>query len=191
MQVNKKIIEDLNDLPVDKFRNGDNEVFHRLFTALFPVICSFAAKFIPASEAPEDIVQETFIELWDQRSKFTGIDHIKSFLYLAAKNKCLNSIKHREVKDRYVEEQKGLKDEAEFYEEQLLKSEVLLHLKTAVDKLPRQQRIIMLLTMMGHTNDEIARTLEISVNTVKLQKKVAYEKLRTKLKKTVYSIIFF
>ena len=42
---------------------------------------------------------------------------------------------------------------------------------------------------MGFTNEEIAGTLDISVNTVKLQKKIAYEKLRRKLKDAVFSFL--
>jgi len=190
MKANIKIAEDLNDLPVEKFRNGDEKVFHRLFTALFPVVCSFAAKFLPASEAPEDIVQEAFIECWDQRAKFTGLDHIKSFLYLTIRNKCLNKIKHAAVKNRYIEEHTRDLEGTEFFENQLLKAEIALHLREAIGKLPRQQRKIILLNMAGQSNDEIAGTLEISVNTVKLQKKVAYEKLRNKLRNRIYNFFF-
>ena len=190
MKVDKKFTADLNDLPVEKFRDGDEKVFRRLFTALFPVVCSFAAKFLPASEAPEDIVQEAFIECWDQRAKFTGLDHIKSFLYLTARNKCLNKIKHVAVKNKYIEENTRDLEGNEFFENQLFKAEIALHFREAIGKLPRQQRKIILLNMIGHSNDEIAGTLEISVNTVKLQKKVAYEKLRKKLRNTVYGLIF-
>ena len=194
MKIDRKRNEDLNNLPIGEFRNGNTDVFRQLFVTLFPVICSFAASLLPGTEAPEDIVQDVFIELWDQRLRFSGIDHIKSFLYLTTKNKCLNKIKHENVKNRYAQEQKLFNDESGFFEEQLIKSEVLLHLKTAINKLPPQQRKIMLMNMLGHTNEKIAWTFDISVNTVKLQKKVAYEKLRKGLKKffvfAIYASLF-
>ena len=189
MKFTRNIHNDIMNISIEKFRNGDVDVFRRLFTFLFPVLCSFASKFLHPAEAPEDIVQDAFIELWNRRPEFSGLDHIKSFLYLTIKNKCLNRIKHRDVEDRYVQEQNNLRDKTEFFEDQLLKAEIVLHLKGAIDKLPAQQRKIMLLNMMGHTNDEIAGTLDISVNTVKLQKKVAYEKLRNAFKNMLYSII--
>jgi RNA polymerase sigma-70 factor (family 1) len=189
MKVKKSVNEDFDNLPVDRFREGDEKVFHRLFTALFPVVCSFASQYLPASEAPEDVVQEAFIELWNQRAKFTGLDHIKSFLYLTVRHKCLNRIKHHLIKNRYNEEQKIISEQADFFEKQLLQAEVALNLREAIKSLPRQQRKIMQISLMGFTNEEIAGTLDISVNTVKLQKKIAYEKLRRKLKDAVFSFL--
>lgn len=190
MMGNNTFSEDFSDFPLDKFREGDERVFHRLFTALFPVVCSFASQYLPVSEAPEDIVQEAFIELWDQRAKFTGMDHIKSFLYLTVKNKCLNRIKHQVVKNKYNEEQKNLPEGTAFFEKQLFRAEIALHLREAVKVLPPQQQRVVRLNLMGLSNEEIARTLEVSLNTVKLQKKVAYEKLRRKLKDGIFSFLF-
>ncbi|MBN2273653.1 MAG: RNA polymerase sigma-70 factor [Bacteroidales bacterium] len=190
MKLNNSNLADLNNLPIEKFRNGDERVFHRLFTILFPVACSFASQYLPTSEEPEDIVQEAFVELWNRRAKFTGLDHIKSFLYLTVKNKCLNRIKHHTIKNKYSEEQRNTSEGSAFFEKQIFKAEIALNIREAVKNLPRQQKKVILLNLMGLSNEEIAKTLDISVNTVKLQKKVAYVKLRKKLKDAVFSLLF-
>lgn len=53
-----------------------------------------------------------------------------------------------------------------------------------------KRKKIVLLNMQGLKNEEIAEDLGISINTVKLQKKIAYEQLRQKLGKLIYLLTF-
>ena len=90
-----------------KFRNGDKQSYRLLFNLLYPVMCLFAKKIINDYDDSEDIVQEVFIELWKQRTRFEGIEQIKAFLYLSVKNRCLNFKKHLTVKEKFVSYNSG------------------------------------------------------------------------------------
>ncbi len=163
------------------FKKGNQKAYQDLFNKLYPVICLFATKYLKNNDEAEDIAQEAFIELWKQREKFGDFNQLKGFLYLTVKNKCLNKIKHEKVKAEYANDLRLQNDNA-YFEEHLIRSEVTAQIYNSVNSLSKQKKEIILLSMQGLKNNEIANELNISVNTVKLQKKIAYQKLREELK---------
>lgn len=80
---------------IQRFQKGDKESYRLLFDILYPAMCLFAKKFIYNYDDAEDITQDIFIELWNQRTKFESFNHVKSFLYLSVKNRCMNFKKHK------------------------------------------------------------------------------------------------
>lgn len=172
---------------ISKFRSGNINAFNSIFRKLYPSICSFANKYLRDKQGAEDISQEVFIELWKQREKFESIDQIKAFLYLSAKNKCLNVLKHTDVKDKHIQDTIAISEfEDDPFEENVIKTEVNAYINEVIESLPPQRKKIIILSMNGLKNNEIAEELGISVNTVKLQKKIAYEKLKEAFRKVVY-----
>lgn len=180
----------LNTSTINSFRKGNQKAFQYIFTELYASICLFANKFLNNKDEAEDTVQEVFIELWNQRIKFENINQVKAFLYLSVKNKCLNIIKHLNIKQNYINEFKNESEQEEFFEENLIKAEVISQLIRAINNLPEQRKKIILLNLQGLKNPEIAEDLNISVNTVKLQKKIAYKHLREKLGNLFFTSLF-
>ena len=167
------------DKTIIEFQHGDKKSYQTLFNVLYPVMCLFARKFVNDYDDAEDIAQEVFIELWNQRAKFESYDQIKAFLYLSIRNKCLNFIKHIDIKRKYA--QTTLSDTDTFFNEFVIEAEVIQNLNNAINDLPGQQKQVILLSMQGMKNEEIAQSMKISINTVKLYKKNAYQQLRTKI----------
>lgn len=73
----------------------------------------------------------------------------------------------------------------------IIEEETFRLLHEEIQELPESAKNIMLLALNGLKNQEIADELDVSVNTVKTQKKIAYSKLKNKLKPSLYSILFF
>lgn len=169
----------MQDKTIIEFQQGSKNAYRHLFNMLYPVMCLFARKFINDDADAEDLTQEIFIELWHQRAKFESLDQIKAFLYLSIKNKCLNFIKHQSVKEKYSDNAQI--DNVPPFEEIVIEAEVIQNLNKAIDNLPDQQKHVILLSLQGLTNDQIAEDMQISVNTVKYHKKTAYQLLREKL----------
>jgi RNA polymerase sigma-70 factor (family 1) len=172
-----------------KFRNGDKQSYQSLFNRLYPVMCLFSKKFLYENDEAEDIVQEVFIELWNQRQRFESVEQIKAFLYLSVKNRCINFKKHLSVREKFINT--AMADMEQLFEEHVLHTEVIQHIYNAVNNLPVQRKKIIILSMEGLKNNEIAKDMQVSVNTVKLQKKIAYRQLREKLKPSLYISLFF
>jgi RNA polymerase sigma-70 factor (family 1) len=172
-----------------KFRNGDKKAYRTLFIELYPVMCLFSKKIIHSYDDAEDIVQEVFIQLWNQRQRFESVEQIKAFLYISVKNRCLNFLKHLRVEKKYFVT--TMADNEQFFEEHILGAEVVQNINNAINDLPEQRKRIIILSMEGLKNNEIAKNMQVSVNTVKLQKKIAYRQLREKVKPSLfYSICF-
>ncbi len=84
-----------------EFQHGDMQSYRLIFNELYPVMCLFSKKFLTDSDDAEDIVQEVFIELWNQHAKFESFEQIKAFLYLSIKNRCLNFKKKLIVREKF------------------------------------------------------------------------------------------
>ena len=104
----------------------------------------------------------------------------------------LNSFarKHLEVKEKYIVEL-SQKEEYDFFLNQILEEEVYTLLKEAIDSLPGQMKRVYELALLGHSNEEIAKILSISVDAVKALKKRGKKILQEKLKYLIYLLLPF
>ena len=64
-------------------------------------------------EEARDIVQRTFITLWEQRGKIQCTGAIYPYLLRLVKNACLNYQVHEKVKERYLLEKRMTEEEGE------------------------------------------------------------------------------
>jgi RNA polymerase sigma-70 factor (family 1) len=175
-----------------KFKEGKSKAFEKIFSAFSPALCAFANSYVHEKQLSEDFVQEVFINLWNYRTKIDDLLSLKSFLYTSVRNKCLNHLKHRKVEHKYQEITiKELESDA-FYSDHVIEEETHRLIYNTINELPAGCKEILLLSMNGLTNPEIAEDLHISVNTVKTQKAIAYKYLRIKLKDifTILGITF-
>ena len=163
---------------INRFRSGDRSAFQFVFDNLYQTLCLFTNRFLKDLPASEDIVQENFLSLWNHREEMESMVHIKSFLYLISRNSALDYLKHQKIKNQY--EQKVLEAEVtENFEYFVIAEEVEQILLKTQESLPGKCKEIFILAMQGKDNEAIAKTLNISVNTVKTQKKIAYKKLKS------------
>lgn len=137
-----------------------------------------------------DITQDTFIRLYERRRDFDVPEKAKSFIYITARNLCLDHLKHQKIKQQYQQTQSVSKAEDPDFLHEITYQETLRILHQAIDTLPPQTRKIILLGLNGKNNNEIAETLNISVNTVKSLKKSAYTSLREQLKDPMLFLLF-
>jgi len=169
---------------ITDLHKGNEESFRAIYKIYRTRLCYFASKLLPDGESPEDVVQEAFVKLWQKHSHFHHPDSVKAFLYITVKNRCLNLSKHGKVVDRYNH---LLHEEAneEIIADYLLESEVLDNIYRALEKLPQGCRKVLQLSYFQELkNKEIAERLQVSVNTVKTQKKRGLHLLRGLLKVT-------
>ena len=129
----------------------------------------------------EDIVQETFANVWDKVSSGEVISDFKSYMYRAVKNRALSFLQSSPY-ELSQEIQNDNSDEVE--EEQIYIAERDARLWTAIDKLPAQRR-----KRDGLTYAEIAEELNLSVKTIEHQISKALKCLRDKAVK-IYTFFF-
>jgi RNA polymerase sigma-70 factor (ECF subfamily) len=85
----------------ESFKKGDEKAFAYFYNKYLSKIQAFSIQFIYDQDEAENLSQEAFINLWQNRTTIDSINGIQSFLYTYAKSKCLNLIRHNKVKDKF------------------------------------------------------------------------------------------
>lgn len=135
------------------------------------------------TQQAEDIVQESYIKLWNNCSKIV-FEKAKSFLYTVANNHFLNEIAHKKV---VLEHQKRniTPDKTNMTPEFILEEkEFYIKLKKAIADLPEKQREVFLLSRIDKKKYvEISKIVGISVKTVEKRMSKALFTLKDKIGK--------
>ena len=156
------------------------EAFRELFSEFYNSLVLFAMGFVEQQDVAEDIVQETFITVWENKKTFNSYQGLKAYLYELVQNKCTNYLKHRQVEDKYASYVKTTGEEAEG-DYSLMQEEIYRELYVAVRELLEKCQKVFGLHLEGKKNDEIAEILGISVLTVKSHKQNAIHILKEKM----------
>ncbi|SMC98029.1 RNA polymerase sigma-70 factor [Pedobacter nyackensis] len=175
-----------NRAPIDM---GNEDAFEEMYRSYFAPLCYFARKYIDQEDA-EDVINNLFLKLWRQKELFESIQHAQSALYVATRNSCLDFLKiAKRAEDRHILVAKGAAPDADFIE-QMIRTEVWAEIYREINKLPVQcSKVISLSFVEGLKNDEIARELDISIQTVKNQKSMGVKLLKQKLSKSGFLLL--
>ena len=169
----------------------DLKVFESAFKTHYSSLASFAYQYVGEREAAEEIVQEMFTSLWEKAEKTQIQTNLKSYLFGATRNACLNYLKHQKVKQKYVDRQMWSATEASQVD--FLELEQLQNLlEKAMNKIPEKCREIFELSRFeGKKYQEIADELNLSLKTVENQMGKALKILREELHDYLPLIIFW
>lgn len=172
------------------FQNGSKTAFNYIFELYYKRLHFFSTGISTEIDA-EDIVQESFIKLWERKESFNNPESIKAFLYLTTKNACLNALKHLQVVNKFNEIPQNVIDELNIANK-LIEAEVLNEVQQALFKLPLgYRRVIYLNYFKGMSNQEVAAHLNLSVNTIKTQKIRGLKILKTMLNHSAILAMIF
>lgn len=164
--------------------DSSDKAFEYFFKEYYRILIFFARKLIADQLAAEDIVADIFLKFWQKQGDFKTEDNVKAFLFISTRNACLN---HKERGQYIVRSTKLLKERFNCYEDfalnEIIRTEVLRQVWWLVEHLPKQCRKIILLSFVGGlTNQQIARKLNLSINTVRNQKVRGIELMRTRFR---------
>ena len=161
----------------------DTEAWKELYSSHYSALCVYVSRLLNDEDGVEDLVQEVFIAVWEGSRLFSDYRELTNYLYRACYNNTLlyirNNQLHHSLLDAFSKEH-GEEDEDAIYA-LTLKEEAIRRLYCHIEELPREQRRIILLRIEGHSWEEIADRLGVSINTVKTQKSRSYKFLRERL----------
>lgn len=145
-------------------------------------IVAYAEKYVPNTDAAEDVAQETFVRLWESRESWRSTGSVRSFLYRVARNLALNEERSRRIHSRrsdQIAEAHGSQIRIRTPAERLEERERRRLLDEAIATLPRRRRqILRLAKLRGLSYQEVAQLLDISQQTVANQMSAALSALR-------------
>lgn len=155
------------------FTSGEKMAFTSVYNEYYFRVYEFSNRYLPSGQDAEDITADTFTKLWQNRTSFDSLDHIKAFLFTTAKNACFNFLEHSKIRNqRHADILASLKNmqRDNFYLEEI-RAELMQLVYAEVEKLPGKMKDIFLLAYRdGLRTSEIAEQLAISVKTVSNQK---------------------
>lgn len=164
-----------------------------LYDNFYKALVLYATKLTGDRECAEDIVQETFTRLWQKRPVFSSIAQVKVYLYTATHNFCISQLR-TQGRQASVVSMHSIGAEVfkltESGDEDFFTPEVYRKLMLMIEALPQRQREVFLLAMQGKKNAEIAETLNISQNTVKVLKGRALQTLKANASSETFFVLF-
>jgi RNA polymerase sigma-70 factor (ECF subfamily) len=178
----------------------ENIDFKQVYVTHYSKMKRFAKEYVLIEEEAENIVQDVFLQLWENRKIIRMSINLVAFLFTATKNRCMDYLKHKKVvmkaTNALLEEQKmtmemnlealEVFDQSVFGEEDV---ETLLN--NAINSLPEKCREIFIKSRLeGKKHKEIAHELNISTHTIEAQMNIALKKLREQLKNYLLLLIF-
>jgi RNA polymerase sigma-70 factor (family 1) len=164
-------------------KNGNERVFEIVFRKHYQALCNYACGILKDMDDAEEIVQSVLLKLWEQRSEIEITVSLKSYLYRAVHNTCLNRIKHLKVQEVYRQYVGEYLDNNHASATDLLnKEELETRIVNALEKLPEQCRLIFKMSRFEELKyQEIADQLGLSVKTIENQIGKALKIMRTEL----------
>ncbi len=162
------------------FNISRREDYEWIFRQYYQGLCHYANMWLKDLDSAEEVVQNTFVKLWERKDGLSVDVSIKSYLYKAVYNASLNEIRHRKTKEEYA----GMKTHEEV-SEQASRGEVKeleQKIEKALMNLPEQCRLIFRMSRFDELKyREIAAILNISVKTVENQMGKALRLMRENL----------
>jgi RNA polymerase sigma-70 factor (ECF subfamily) len=181
-----------NDLSAE-FLNGNENSFEMLFKLHYESLCRYAYSFLNDKDEAEDVVQNTFVNVWQKRESILIQSSLKSYLFGMVRNGCLNKLKHEKVKSDYAAFSVIPEATHEASTASLATSnELALMINNAIDSLPEQCRLVFKLSRFENMKyAEIAKHLNISEKTVENQMGKALRVMREHLKEYLVWVVVF
>lgn len=170
---------------IARLKNGNEKALAFIFKHYYLSLFYFARQYLKDTQAAEDVVAESFIILWQKRNDFENLAAVKAFLYTAVRNASINQLKQHNRHNACHEEIKYLSDNSEdiFSDQKIIKAELLHKIWQDIEQLPPvRRRIFKMIFLEGFNSLEVARALQISVDTVRVQKARALHTLRAVFK---------
>lgn len=179
---------------------GDEETYISLFRSYYIPLCAYSRRYVGRKDVAEEIVSDTFLKIWENRTSIQINTSVKSYLFQAVYHNSLyylRKLKNEAVLADYfantVSENIAFSTLPEEIEEQsLIMEDINVRVEEAVSQLPeQQQKAFRLKRFEGMKNAEVAKIMGLSVKTVEMHLSKATLSLRQNLKDYLPSFLLF
>jgi RNA polymerase sigma-70 factor, ECF subfamily len=175
---------DIEQLLIQRAQKGNQEAFSTLVNEHQRYVYNLALRVLKNEEEALDLAQETFVRAWTALPNFRGQSQLRTWLYRITTNLCYNRLPNlrrslRELGDDVISEipETDLALDNPAYE--LESRELRAYLHKAIDGLSEQYCLLITLRYQDELSyEEIARTLNLPLGTVKTGLFRAKEQLR-------------
>lgn len=170
---------------IPELKKGNQNALRTIFKLYGKSLLYLAHELTKNKQVAEEIINDTFLKVWELRENFESIPKLQAFLYIATKNFCYNFLKKpsQQLHIENIEDQFNLIYEDQDIFKTIVKAELFEKILQEVSKLPNRQREIFHMTYIEeYSVEEICEKLDLNPNTVYANKSRALTALRTALR---------
>jgi RNA polymerase sigma-70 factor (ECF subfamily) len=181
-----------------ELKRGNPAAFKEVFQLLYPRLKGYCKLFISDNNVVEDIIQETFISLWDMRTSLKTEKSVESLVFVMLRNRCLNVLKKQKLEQGNIPiEQLQINELQYLYqldftdkEEKSMEEMLIESFRDAVEELPEKMRVVFQKCKIeGKKQKQVAEELGISLKMVEKHIAKAKLQIRDKLIKQYPALI--
>ena len=156
---NKKLLDAVKTGNPDAF----NEIYHKYRQKIF----GYAFHFTRCREEAEELTQDTFVRLWENKEKIDPERNFDAFLYTLIRNRFLGTLRKKAREKAYNSENITPEKSFNAIEDELDAKESKQIAQQAIESLsPQVKKIYLMSRNDHHTHEEISQLMGISKNTV-------------------------
>lgn len=179
---------DRSSLLLQQIATGDEKAFAELYHTTNRAIFNAVMLYVRDQHIAEELVQLTYIKLWNQRDRLSDITNPDNYLFILARNITLDHFRKVTVQARLREQWKQVSQQSiEDILQKLDERDVQKVLTAAINELsPQQQRAYLLASHDHMSNAEIAAVMNISTATVKRHLELSRRSIRQFVQKHLH-----
>lgn len=164
----------------------NRSAFNMLYEVYYDEVFRFAYYFLKDKEGCREVVSDVFFSVWQSRKRLKDITNLEAYFYIVTKNESMRYLNKRKDYDMLSLDEIPVQLEerdTSSPEERLIDSEIEALLTQVINELPEKCRLIFLMARQeGLKPKEIGEILSISESTVRVQMKIAVEKIVEKIR---------
>ncbi|MBR0840351.1 RNA polymerase sigma factor [Bradyrhizobium liaoningense] len=177
------VVYDEDSELLDRLATGDEVAFRMLVERHIDRAYAIALRIVGNAADAEDVVQDSMLKIWSHRGRWQhGRAKFSTWLYRVISNRCIDL--RRKPRNENVETMPEIADGQPGAVEIIERNELNGMLELAMQRLPEQQRIAVILSYHENmSNGEIAQVMDTTVAAVESLLKRGRQQLRQLLRK--------
>jgi RNA polymerase sigma-70 factor (ECF subfamily) len=172
---------------LQRLQAGDETSFTTIYRHYYSSVQTRVLQFVHSPQLSEDIAQEIFLKIWENRDKLGEVRSFRSYLFITTRNHTLNVLKTA------ARSEAGMSEILRFFnasrnttEDDVLNNEYVAFIRKKLDELPpRTREIFRLCREQSKTYDEVATELGITRDAVKSRMMHAMKILKSSVEKEI------
>ncbi|MEK6481303.1 RNA polymerase sigma-70 factor [Catalinimonas sp. 4WD22] len=178
------ITKNIDQTLIKQMIEGDENAFKKVYDLYYSKLFFYCLQFVKSEDLARELLQDVFVKLWTRRENINPELSLNAYLYTITRNHTLDFLKNA-ARDQQLKEEiiYSVATTHNQVEDQMSYAEYIALANQVIQKLPAQRKLIFQLSRHdGMSYEEIATTLSISKNTVKVQMLRALNTIRKYLK---------
>ena len=157
----------------------DQAAFSELYIHFFPGLISYVFTILGDKSLAEDVVQDVFVKIWNNRKTLPAISNFSYYLYTAAKHTSFNHLVKNKTTTEYLSYANNKislhQDDPELA---AIHKENIKLIESAINSLPERCRLVFrLIKEEGLKYKEVSQLLELSQKTVEAHMRMAHSRI--------------